>query len=384
MLEVSLRARAASSWAPAGHEVAWAQFVLPAHPGQQQGLDDQAVPKAGGFVIGAKQPDLAVNVEREPEGMVVSAAGSKARFAGGWLVSWTAGGAEMLDRAPRLELWRAPTDNDRRGLWVGAVADEWARAGLHRLQHRVDTVKRRSRDGLFEVAVSTRVAPAAQAWCVKCTYRYLFDTRGRLAVVVEGYPEGDAPGTFARVGLAMALVPALREVTWYGLGPQETYPDSMESGRLGRYRASVEELETPYVVPQENGNRSEVRWCQISDGMRGILVAGQALFGFSVHPWSTGALAAARHRDELEAEPVTWLHLDHRQQGLGSATCGPGPLERYVLRSEPFRFTFGFRPLSSLALDPGPAAVDLLELLGPAGEPPLVPDGARPGPRQAR
>ena len=270
VLEVSLRARAASSWAPAGHEVAWAQFVLPAHPGQQQGLDDQAVPKAGGFVIGAKQPDLAVNVEREPEGMVVSAAGSKARFAGGWLVSWTAGGAEMLDRAPRLELWRAPTDNDRLGLWVAAVADDWERAGLHRLQHRVDSVESRSVGGLLEVVVSTRVGPAGLAWCVRCTYRYLFDSRGRLALVVEGYPEGDAPSTFARVGLAMALVPALREVTWYGLGPQETYPDAMAAGRLGCYQASVEELETTYVVPQENGHRSEVRWCQVSDGHRGI------------------------------------------------------------------------------------------------------------------
>src|SRR5208282_5067672 len=106
------------------------------------------------------------------------------------------------------------------------------------------------------------------------------------------------------------------QVSWYGLGPHETYPDSQSAGRLGRFQASVEELVTPYVMPQENGHRSQVRWCQITDGYRGLLVAGSPLFGFSAHAWSTAALAAALHRDELVAEPRTWLHLDHRQHGL--------------------------------------------------------------------
>ena len=73
---------------------------------------------------------------------------------------------------------------------------------------------------------------------------------------MQGVPEGEAPACFARVGLAMALVPRFQEVSWYGLGPHETYPDSVSAGRLGRYRASVEQMETPYVVPQENGHRS--------------------------------------------------------------------------------------------------------------------------------
>jgi hypothetical protein len=252
-------------------------------------------------------------------------------------------------------------------LWTPAVATEWAKAGLHRLQHTVEGTQSRDASGAVEVVVTTRVGPAGLAWCVRCTYRYLFDHRGRLAIFVQGNPQGDAPSTFARVGLAMALVPALREFSWYGLGPLETYPDSKAAGRLGHYRAFVEELETPYVKPQENGHRSDVRWCQISDGHRGILVTGAPLFGFSAHPWSTEALAAARHRDELVAEPRTWLHLDHRQQGLGSASCGHPPLERYVLRSEPFHFAVSLSPRSPLALDPGPAARQLVDLLDLAG-----------------
>ena len=140
----------------------------------------------------------------------------EAHFAGGWLTSWTAFEAELLDRPPQLELWRAPIDNDRLGLRVPAVAKDWADHGLHRLQHRVCAVAARSTDGHVEVAVTTRVAPAVLAWCVRCTYRYIFDAAGRLAILVDGEVEGDAPSTFGRVGLAMALVPAFEEVAWYG------------------------------------------------------------------------------------------------------------------------------------------------------------------------
>jgi evolved beta-galactosidase subunit alpha len=362
VLDVSLRTRSDSSWSLAGHEVAWEQFVLPSPPPDEEGADREA-PRAALRNRSTQLPAAQVKVGKDGDQLVVVAGGNTATFAGGRLVSWTAAGAELIDQPPQLELWRAPIDNDLRGLWVPAVAEEWAVAGLHHLQHRVEGVESRSSDGGAEVVVTTRVAPPSLAWSVRCTYRYVFDGLGRLAISVEGRPEGDGPATFARTGLVTALVPSLREVAWYGLGPHETYPDSKTAGRLGRYRASLAELETPYVVPQENGHRSDVRWCQVSDGHRGILVTGAPLFGFSAHAWSTQALAKALHQDELVAEPRTWLHLDHRQYGLGSAACGPGPLEQYVLTSAPFRFAFGLWPLSPLPLDPGPLAAELGKVL---------------------
>jgi beta-galactosidase/evolved beta-galactosidase subunit alpha len=359
VLEVSLRTRLDSPWSPAGHEVAWEQFVLPAAPPGEEGGADHVAPSAAPPHRSTQWPAPRVTVIEDGDRLVVVAGSNTAEFAGGRLVSWIAAGNELIDQPPQLELWRAPIDNDMRGLWVPAVAEEWAAAGLHHLQHRVDGVESRSSDGGAEIVVTTRVAPPSLAWCVHCTYRYVFDGLGRLAISVEGRPEGDGPATFARTGLVTALVPSLREVDWYGLGPHETYPDSKTAGRLGRHRASVAELETPYVVPQENGHRSDVRWCQVSDGHRGIVVAGAPMFGFSAHPWSTQALAKALHQDELVPEPRTWLHLDHRQYGLGSAACGPGPLEPYVLTSGPFRFAFGLWPVSPLPLDPGRLAAEL-------------------------
>jgi beta-galactosidase/beta-glucuronidase len=367
VLEVSLRTRSDTPWSPAGHEVAWEQFVLPVALRQEGEGDDKGRPLAAPPHRGSQSPATRVNVTENGEQLVVTAGGNTATFAAGRLVSWIAAGNELIDQPPQLELWRAPIDNDMRGLWVPAVAEEWAAAGLHHLQHRVDGVGSRSSDGGTEIMVTTRVAPPSLAWSVQCTYRYVFDGLGRLAILVEGRPEGDTPATFARTGLVTALVPSLREVAWYGLGAHETYPDSKTAGRLGRYQASLEELETPYVVPQENGHRSDVRWCQVSDGHRGVLVAGAPLFGFSAHPWSTEALAKALHQDELLAEPRTWLHLDHRQYGLGSAACGPGPLEPYVLTSSPFSFAFGLWPVSPLPIDPGPLAAELGELLTNVG-----------------
>jgi beta-galactosidase/evolved beta-galactosidase subunit alpha len=363
VLDVSLRTRSDSSWSPAGHEVAWEQFVLPSAPRPEEEGADQERRLAAPLLRRAQVPALRANMTEDGDQLVVTAGGNTATFAAGRLISWTAAGAELIDQAPQLELWRAPIDNDMRGLWVPAVAEEWAAAGLHHLQHRVEGVDSRSSDAGAEIVVTTRVAPPSLAWSVRCTYRYVFDGLGRLAISVEGRPEGGAPATFARTGLVTALVPSLREVAWYGLGPHETYPDSKTAGRLGRYQASVEELETPYVVPQENGNRSDVRWFQVSDGHRGVLVTGAPLFGFSTHRWSTKALAKALHQDELVAEPRTWLHLDHRQYGLGSAACGPGPLEPYVLTSGPFRFAFGLWPVSPLPLDPGRLAGELGEVL---------------------
>lgn len=355
VLEISLRTVTASPWAPAGHEVAWEQFALappereaaPSPPRGSAPVPDGSRPPARGKPL---------SVTPFGDGYVVKGPSWEARFAGGWLVSWSAGAGELVDSAPRLELWRAPTDNDRGGPFVPSLAKQWEDAGLDRLEHRVEDVEAEETSEGAEVTVTARAAPAGRTWGLRCTYRYRFDRAGRLALAVEGAPDGGAPAAFGRVGIALALTEGFEQVSWYGLGPAETYPDSRSAGRLGRHTMAVSDMETPYVVPQENGHRSDVRWCQLERARSALLVAGERLFGFSVHRWSTAAMAAARHRDELVAEPRLWLQLDHRQQGLGSASCGPGPLPQYVLRPEPFSFVLGLWPIAPAPADPGPVA----------------------------
>jgi beta-galactosidase/evolved beta-galactosidase subunit alpha len=244
------------------------------------------------------------------------------------------------------------------------VAQEWRNAGVHHLQHRVEdvTVSIEEAGACCELAVRARVAPPSLSWGIRCDFRYRIGADGRLVVAVAGDPEGTPPATLPRIGLSMALIPSLDQFSWYGLGPKETYPDSKTAGRLGRYQASLSELQTPYVVPQENGNHEDLRWLEVSDGHRGILVVGVPEISFSAHPWSPQALTKASHRHELAAEERVWLHLDHRQQGLGSASCGPGPLGVYELPCTPFRFGVGIAAMPTLPRDPGPLAAALRSL----------------------
>jgi beta-galactosidase/beta-glucuronidase len=356
VLDVSFRLRFATAWASAGHEVAWDQLVFPTGD-TARGDRGEPPPK----------PARAESKRRGSKGPVVDQEAGRVRIAGdgytlefdqGRISSWDFHGAEVFERGPVVELWRAPTDND---LAVGrpySLAKEWMDAGLHHLRHRVDQVGLISSPtlGWTEVRVVSRVGPPVLEWAFLCEYRYRVLANGSVVMSVSGQPQGRPPKILARVGLSMALVPSLDQFTWYGLGPGETYPDSRAAGRLGRYRASLEELQTPYVVPQESGNREGLRWLEVSNGHMGLLVVGNPRLSFSAHPWSTEAIATARHRYDLTSEDRVWVHLDYRQQGLGSASCGPGPLPAYELTSAPFEFGVALMPFAASARDAGPLA----------------------------
>ncbi|MFD2352759.1 hypothetical protein ACFSTC_30930 [Nonomuraea ferruginea] len=140
---------------------------------------------------------------------------------------------------PRLELWRAPIDNDR----YDGTEFRWRLLGLHRLTHRVDAVE--PGDAL---TVRTRVAPAATDLGMRATYTWTA-SGDALDLRVDIVPEGDWPEPIPRLGLALTLPSVPRTVTWYGLGPGEAYPDTGMATRVGRWTSTVEGMQTPYVYP---------------------------------------------------------------------------------------------------------------------------------------
>ncbi|MEV4317454.1 glycoside hydrolase family 2 TIM barrel-domain containing protein [Actinocrispum sp. NPDC049592] len=236
--------------------------------------------------------------------------------------------------APRLDLWRAPTENDR-------ASDEarWRDAGLHRLQHRVITVDRSDK----ELLVQTRVAPPARAFGMFVTYRWTGSPDAvHLEVGIE--PEGDWPCPLPRLGLRMAVPETLDNVEWFGRGPGEAYADSREAARVGRFRMTVDELQTPYVFPQENGNRTDVRWVELKDSHQGLRIEGS--FDFTARRWTSEDLDRATHTPDLE--PTGWIHLnlDIAQNGLGTAACGPGVLPQYQLHARPATMSLTFRRIT--------------------------------------
>ncbi|WP_242773529.1 beta-galactosidase subunit alpha [Brevibacillus parabrevis] len=318
------------AWAHAGHELAWAQFALP---------------------VPAPQPAAALSRKISPGHLEaaetkreITLAGGDFRFvfdkADGVPKSWVFAGKELLVAGPRLTFWRAPIDNDM------YVVEDWRKAFLDRLQIRVDSVAlQQERDDRAVIVCDVRIGPPVYAWAFACRYTYTVFGNGEVHVEVQGTPHGTPPAMLPRIGLKLLIAKDLERVSWYGLGPGESYSDSKEANRVGVYHASVDELYTPYVFPQENGNRTDTRWMSITDQRGiGLFASGQPTMDFSALRYDTDDLEQAKHVTDLVKRDYVTLHLDYRQNGLGSNSCGPKQSEQHALRPEAFRFQLRLAP----------------------------------------
>lgn len=292
----------------------------------------------------------------QPRAALTPAAGTASADGEGF----TAGGAR-LDASGRLvdlfghsvrqfgvDLWRAPTDNDRKRAADGAACSDealWKSAGIDLLEERRDGVD------LAEgaVVVRTRAAGPAVDAGMAATYswRPVADGSDDVELCIELQPDGRWPGPVARIGVALALeCPDAQDVPvrWDGLGPMESYPDADRAAMVGRYSRNVAEMQTNYTHPQENGARQGVTQADIGlagGGLRltvgEVRYAGNAADGvvLTVRPWSHQQLDTAAHPSELTPDGLLWLHIDAAHHGLGTAACGPGVRPEYRLHPAP-------------------------------------------------
>jgi beta-galactosidase len=308
----------ATAWAPAGHVVAWGQLpVVPAPLPPAAATGAALLSEGTALLLGTGTFDAGT-------GLLTALGGHRVH-------------------GPRLDLWRAPTDNDR-----GAAPSEesrWRAAGLHRLQHRVAAVEQRE----TELVVRTRVAPPGLGFGLLADYHWTADA-GRLRLRVEVEPDGEWPCTLPRLGLRMAVPGSFGAVEWFGAGPGEAYADSCQAARVGRFARTVDELQTPYVYPQENGNRTDTRWLQLTSADGAALrIDGEPQFDFTARRWTSEELDAARHTVDLEPGSLVHLNLDLAQHGLGTASCGPGVLPQYRLHAQKAGFTLTFTTVNAPA-----------------------------------
>jgi len=325
------------NWADRGYEVAWAQFQLPVQPSK------------GRLLIARDM--TALNLEDTDTMVYVDVADFSLAFdrITGRIAAWESNGQPLLNSGPRLNFWRAMTDND--------VREEdykpWVDAGLSLLQHRVDAVEAEQlRESVVRITAKTFIAPSGYSGqkSIAATYVYTVYGSGDVLLDVHGVPHGDWPGTLPRIGVQMEMPSDMDDVSWFGRGPGESYSDSKQAGRFDLHNSRVADLFTPYIVPQENGNRTDVRWVSLStQSGRGLLVVGQPTLDFSAHWFTTEDLDKAKHTYDLEARDEITLNLDYRQNGIGSRSCGPSLKQtpEYLLRTEEFRFKLRLCPTHS-------------------------------------
>ncbi|MFE9622228.1 glycoside hydrolase family 2 TIM barrel-domain containing protein [Streptomyces sp. NPDC006527] len=297
-----------TAWAPRGHVVAWGLLPVAARALPSVAATEGPVPDGALITLGPASFDARTGALR------------------------TIGSVEVTGL--RLDVWRAPTDNDEGAPWQSDVrhGELWRKLGLHRMRHRLDAVE----SGGDALTVRTRVAPAGWEVGLATVYRWTSDGN-RLRLTVSVTPEGDWTVPLPRLGVRFGLSEA-DAVTWFGGGPGEAYPDTRAASQVGRWRSTVDGMQTPYVRPQENGARADVRWAELG----GLRIEGDPEFWFSARRWTNEQLDAARHRTDLVPGGTVWVNLDHGQHGIGSQSCGPGPLPRYYLNAAPAEFSFVF------------------------------------------
>ncbi len=347
-------ARSALPFAPKGHPVAWTQLPLP--PGKRR-------------AAGARKPARArkkASVDaREANGALHVVAGVlEARFdaEAGRLEAIEHAGRALFVEAPRLNVWRAPVDNDGVKAWSnhdGRALGRWLAWDLpNGTPSSSPATLKRHRDGGVSVVLQDRLEVRAQDDAAKPAaivhrHTYRFTPDGAL-FVDNVFDVDEALADLPRIGVRCALAAGFEDIEWFGRGPHESYWDRKAGARLGLFRSTVAEQYVPYVVPQEHGNKTDVRWfCVREPDGAGLLFTASRPIEFSASHFSAPDLYAAKHTLDLVQRAETLLTLDVHQRGLGGASCGPDTLETYRLRAGRHRLGFSVEPIGAGRRDAG-------------------------------
>ena len=224
--------------------------------------------------------------------------------------------------APSVSLWRAPTDNDR----IGHIASKWESYGVREIS-RTDCVVR-------QTPTSIKISNTWQTSTgVSIKHTQLITPVVNGFTVKESVIIPKAFADLARVGTMFELDGSLSDLVYFGTGPHESYPDR-KIGRIARYVSTVAAQYIPYVRPQENGGHAAVRWFEVTNSAgNGLRFAMAKPAQVSITPNRAEELADATHDVEVSACGNIVVHIDAAHRGVGTASCGPDTLDKYIIKT---------------------------------------------------
>jgi beta-galactosidase len=333
-VKFSFRTKEATELLPLGHEVAWEQFRFPLYLAADV-LSLKDLPK--------------LNLEESESVATVSGDDFSVSFdkTAGLLTSYKYRDVELLLSGPQPNFWRAPTDNDFGGRWQLKLA-VWRHAGANRTLRDVVVEKVNDRQ--------VRIVTTSDLETGNSTYTTSYTVLGSGEVVVESrFVPGDTTlPRMPRFGMQMTIPRQFSNVKWFGRGPHESYWDRKAGAPIGRYQGTVAEQWHPYVRPQENGNKTDVRWMALTNREgAGLLIIGMPVLSmsalhFTIDDLDPGESKAQRHAGEMVERDLVNLNVDFKQMGVGGINSwGPTALPKYSLPVDEYTYGFRLRPFTA-------------------------------------
>jgi beta-galactosidase len=232
------------------------------------------------------------------------------------------------------------------------MAEQWFALGLDSLARSVENVEIESQgDREAVVLVKTELKNSEGSTAFRSGFQYRFSADGGVWITHTIQPEGEMPDWLGRVGVSAVLDRSLNRLTWFGRGPFETWPDRKSGAKTGRYSSLVERLYEPYLIPQDYGNRTDVRWGTLSgdDGV-GLFFAGSELLNVSAQDFPTDNLYRAEYPYQLKKGEGITLNLDHAVTGVGCTAIKT--LEPYRVLPKRYKYTIYLEPFDSRETPP--------------------------------
>ena len=330
-LKLSFHLKEGEALVPAGYLLGHEEVLLETEDGRNQTarklLEGNALQEA--------------SVEAEETDASVTVTGAEFRYVydkrTGVFSGMEYGALSYLDHPMEINIWRAPTDNDM------YIRQEWERARYNRAYTRAYETKVLRRGTSVELVSSLSLAADSVQRMMDVEASWVIDGSGGIRGTIRVRRDPEFP-ELPRFGLRLFLNQRLDRVSYYGMGPMESYPDKRRASWHGLFHAGIKELHEDYIRPQENGSHTDCDYVLLSDGHFGLAASSEQRFSFHASVYTQEELERKTHNYELEPSGSTVLCLDYAQNGIGSNSCGPRVLDRYRFDEETFTFCMKLVP----------------------------------------
>jgi len=252
-------------------------------------------------------------------------------------------GEDYITSGPVLNMLRANIDND-----MYKVKDWKEKYFIHKQQEQLEGIRYREEAFGYSVLVNTHFSALSMAFGFKGEYSYKIYRDGsvELDLSMKGFRYSSfAPEFIPRIGVELSVPGKFSTVSWYGLGPEENYPDVQEHTRIGIYKKQIEEMHENYVMPQENGHREGTQWITLGNSEGSLQIVSTNPIGFDAHHYTIEALEEAKHLGEIRKSEDIILHLDAKHSGVGSNSCGEEQIYRNKTRFNDYRLQLLFQKI---------------------------------------